>query len=116
MLEDPFLEFLVGENRSFRKENVELDLNDRYWDERFTFREEMVPVFLAKFKYKVLQAGKYLNVIRECGRLDVKNPYEDTTGVMGFTQKALMTDSCATNPPTGSAEDAEMTEEIGAAE
>jgi hypothetical protein len=31
----------------------------------------MVPVFLAKYQQKILQAGKYLNVIRECGRLDI---------------------------------------------
>jgi len=33
----------------------------------------------------VLHAGKYLNVIRECGRLDIKNPYEDLTSNDGFT-------------------------------
>jgi hypothetical protein len=29
---------------------------------------------------KVLLAGKYLFVIRECGRLDIKNPMEETAG------------------------------------
>jgi hypothetical protein len=36
----------------------------------------MIPVFLQKYAEKVLFAGKYLNVIRECGK-DVKNPCED---------------------------------------
>lgn len=76
-LEDPFGEFFVKENRSFKKENVEKDLNDKYWDERFTFRADMIPTFLDKHKSRVLQAGKYLNVIRECGRVDVKNPLEE---------------------------------------
>ena len=89
VLEDPFQEFIVKENRNCRKENIEVDLNDKYWEERFTFREQMVPVFLSKCKNKVLQAGKYLNVIRECGRLDVKNPFEEQTGEMGFSQQTL---------------------------
>ena len=45
----------------------------------------MVPIFLAKHKQKVLHAGKYLNVIRESGRLDIKNPYEDLTSNDGFS-------------------------------
>jgi gamma-tubulin complex component 2 len=75
----------VKENRFFKKENVEKDLNDKYWDERFTFRGDMVPIFLEKQKSRVLQAGKYLNVIRECGRVDVKNPLEDKIDQMGFS-------------------------------
>ena len=74
VLEDPFEEFFVKE----------ADLNDDYWQERFTYREEMVPIFLLKHKYKVLHAGKYHNVIRECGRLDIKNPYEEMTSDDGF--------------------------------
>jgi len=27
-----------------------------------------------------MHAGKYLFVIRECGRLDIKNPNDETTG------------------------------------
>lgn len=85
VLEDPFNEFFVKENRFYKKENVEKDLNDKYWDERFTFRADMVPIFLEKQKNRVLQAGKYLNVIRECGRVDVKNPLEDKIDQMGFS-------------------------------
>jgi len=66
----------VRENRLQKKENIELDMNDRYWDERFTLKDEMVPFFLEKQRLKVLHAGKYLFVIKECGRLDVKNPME----------------------------------------
>jgi gamma-tubulin complex component 2 len=80
VLEDPFTEFFISENRQFRKENIELDLNDRYWEERFTFKDEMIPIFLEKQKHKVLHAGKYLFVIRECGRLDIKNPMEESAG------------------------------------
>lgn len=71
ILEDNFEEFIVKENLEFKKEQVSEDLNNLYWLERFTFREEMIPNFLVKYKDKVLHTGKYLNVIRECGR-DIK--------------------------------------------
>jgi len=46
------------------KEQLEKAFDDKYWDEKFTFREEMVPIFLSKYKEKILHAGKYLNVMR----------------------------------------------------
>jgi hypothetical protein len=36
----------VKENLEFKKEQVSEDLNNLYWLERFTFREEMIPNFL----------------------------------------------------------------------
>lgn len=71
ILDDHFEEFIVKENLEFKKEQVSQDLNNLYWLERFTFREDMIPNFLLKYKEKVLHTGKYLNVIRECGR-DIK--------------------------------------------
>jgi gamma-tubulin complex component 2 len=76
ILEDPFNEFIVKENKQCSKENIERDFNDQYWNERFTYREEMIPIFLAKYKEKVLHSGKYLNVIRECGK-DVRYPWPE---------------------------------------
>ena len=90
VLEDPFQEFIVKENKACKKENIEADLNDKYWQDRFTYRDEMVPIFLAKYKQKVLHAGKYLNVIREYGRLDIRNPYEDATSIEGFNFSQLV--------------------------
>lgn len=40
----------------------------------------MLPVFLAKYKEKVLHSGKYLNVIRECGSREIKCPFAPTDG------------------------------------
>jgi gamma-tubulin complex component 2 len=74
-LEDHFEEFIVKENFEFKKEQVSQDLNNLYWLERFTFREEMIPNFLLKYKEKILHTGKYLNVIRECGK-DIKYTQE----------------------------------------
>lgn len=59
-------------------------MNDRYWEERFTLVDSMVPIFMDKQKQKVLHAGKYLFVIKECGRLDIKNPMESQIGQMTF--------------------------------
>jgi gamma-tubulin complex component 2 len=67
----------VRENKSYRKENIEKDFNDKYWQERFTYREEMLPIFLAKYKEKILHAGKYLNVIRECGDEELRYPWPE---------------------------------------
>ncbi len=92
MLEDPFNEFIVRENKSLNKESLEKDFNDQQWLERFTCREEMVPIFLSKHKDKVLHSGKYLNVIREYGLIDFKYPWpeHETMLVAGsrFTHKA----------------------------
>lgn len=48
ILDDHYEEFIVKENTDFKKEQVSQDLNDLYWLERFTFREEMTPYFLLK--------------------------------------------------------------------
>jgi gamma-tubulin complex component 2 len=55
----------------------------------------MVPIFLSKYKEKILFAGKYLNVIRECGRHDIQNPYEQELGAKGpagfsFNRKVIV--------------------------
>lgn len=65
ILDDPFNEFLVKEDPTMNKDNIEKDFNDSYWQKRFTFRDEMIPVFLQKLAIKILHTGKYLNVIRE---------------------------------------------------
>lgn len=75
-MEDPFNEFIVKENKNYSKENIEKDFNDQYWQERFTYKDEMIPIFLAKHKEKILHSGKYLHVIRECGK-DIKYPYPE---------------------------------------
>jgi len=36
----------------------------------------MTPVFLAKYKERILHSGKYLNVIRECGK-DIRYPLDE---------------------------------------
>ena len=48
VLDDPFNEFLVEEDVTMNKDNIEKDFNDSYWQKRFTFRDEMIPIFLQK--------------------------------------------------------------------
>jgi gamma-tubulin complex component 2 len=63
-------EFLIKEQKSIRREGLEQDYTDEYWEKRYTIRPELVPPQLEAVKDKVLLAGKYLNVVRECGGID----------------------------------------------
>ncbi|KAL9057351.1 MAG: hypothetical protein Q9162_002425 [Coniocarpon cinnabarinum] len=70
-IRDPHAEFLIKEQKSIRREGLEQDYTDEYWEKRYTIREDAVPPQLDLVKEKVLLAGKYLNVVRECGGVDV---------------------------------------------
>ncbi|KAK8200640.1 gamma tubulin complex Spc97/GCP2 subunit Alp4 [Zalaria obscura] len=72
---DPHSEFLIKEQKSIRREGLEQDYTDEYWEKRYTIRNDVVPPQLESVKDKVLLAGKYLNVVRECG--GVKNIAKD---------------------------------------
>lgn len=39
-----------------------------YWDKKYTIRRERIPKFLESISDIILRAGKYLNVIRQCGK------------------------------------------------
>ncbi len=47
------------------------DLQDVYWDQRYTLRS--IPPFLEPLKVRILHAGKYLNLLLECG-IKVQSP------------------------------------------
>jgi gamma-tubulin complex component 2 len=70
-INDPHGEFLIKEQRSIRKEKLDEDYTDEYWEKRYTIREGEIPPQLEGLRDKVLLAGKYLNVVRECGGIDV---------------------------------------------
>jgi len=76
-IKDPHSEFLVREQKSIRRERLEEDYTDEYWERRYTIREHDVPPQLESLKDKVLLAGKYLNVVRECGGVDVSKAVAD---------------------------------------
>ncbi|TFK47368.1 hypothetical protein OE88DRAFT_1666101 [Heliocybe sulcata] len=91
---DPYGELCVKESKSINRGTLEVDYVDEYWDKRYTLRDgstlsgpskrqagvpsvrsnsgrlpggACIPPLLERWKHKVLLAGKYLNVIRECG-------------------------------------------------
>ena len=68
-----YWQFLVEENEAIQKEKLQEDYNDSYWEQHYTICRERIPVFLEQVAQKILNTGKYLNVIRLCGR-DVKCP------------------------------------------
>lgn len=72
IIKDPYSEFMVEEHE-LQKEKIQKDYNDKYWDQRYTIVQHRIPSFLQKMADKILSTGKYLNVVRECGR-DVTCP------------------------------------------
>lgn len=79
-INDPHGEFLIREQKSLRREKLEQDYTDEYWEKRYTTRDERdeeIPPQLKAVKEKVLLAGKYLNVVRECGGVDVSKDVKD---------------------------------------
>ncbi|KAI4462823.1 gamma tubulin complex protein [Holotrichia oblita] len=45
-----------------------VDYSADYWDKKYIIRRERIPKFLEPVADIILRAGKYLNVIRQCGR------------------------------------------------
>ncbi|KIK68968.1 hypothetical protein GYMLUDRAFT_153001 [Collybiopsis luxurians FD-317 M1] len=93
-LVDPYEEFMVKESKFINRGILEMDYTDEYWERRYTLRDgstlsgnkahkagipsprspggrlpggACIPPLLENWKHKILLAGKYLNVIRECG-------------------------------------------------
>ncbi|RDB26745.1 Spindle pole body component alp4 [Hypsizygus marmoreus] len=92
---DPYEELLLKESKFINRGILEMDYTDDYWEMRYTLRDgstlsgtskrhqsgvppprpvggrlpggACVPPLLEGWKHKILLAGKYLNVIRECG-------------------------------------------------
>lgn len=77
MIRDPHSEFLIKEAKSIRRERLEEDYTDEYWEKRYTVRQDDVPPQLEAVRDKVLLAGKYLNVVRECGGVDASKEIVD---------------------------------------
>lgn len=68
VVNDNHSEFMISENRQLSKERLADDYNAHYWDKRCTICDHQVPWFLKPYTAKIFTTGKYLNVIRECGR------------------------------------------------
>ncbi|PQE20135.1 spindle pole body component alp4 protein [Rutstroemia sp. NJR-2017a BBW] len=77
IIKDPHGEFLVREQKNINRETLPQDYTDEYWDRRYTLRENAIPPQLEPFRNKILLAGKYLNVVRECGGIDTSEAIEN---------------------------------------
>lgn len=76
---DPYDEFLIREQKSIKRDKLQQDYTDEYWDKRYTVRKGDLPLQLSdpEVYERILLTGKYLNVVRECGGIDASK--EDTT-------------------------------------
>ncbi|XP_015834942.1 gamma-tubulin complex component 2 isoform X1 [Tribolium castaneum] len=72
IISDPISEFLVKDNEVIQKEDMPVDYSADYWDKKYSIEREKIPKFLEPVSDIILKAGKYLNVIRQCGK-PVKN-------------------------------------------
>ncbi|XP_041449373.1 gamma-tubulin complex component 2 homolog isoform X2 [Drosophila obscura] len=61
-------EFLVEDNEVVHQGELPEHYSDDYWEKRYTVRRDRIPSFLDKYSDKILRTGKYLNVIRQCGK------------------------------------------------
>ncbi|KAF2860529.1 hypothetical protein K470DRAFT_216975 [Piedraia hortae CBS 480.64] len=82
---DPHAEFLIKEQKSIKREGLQQDYTDEYWEKRYTLRKEAVPPQLEAVKERVLLAGKYLNVVRECGGIAATNTDGEASNTNNFT-------------------------------
>jgi gamma-tubulin complex component 2 len=62
---DPQHEFLVEDTKLERESQI---CTDDYWEKRYIICVDKVPRFLDTLADIILRTGKYLNVIRECGK------------------------------------------------
>ncbi|KAK9475978.1 Spc98 family-domain-containing protein [Lipomyces japonicus] len=79
IISDPFNEFLIREQKSIHRQRLDEDYTDEYWEKRYTIRKEDLPPQIADSRVcdKILLAGKFLNVVRECGGVDVSIEMKD---------------------------------------
>ncbi|EHK97364.1 putative Spindle pole body component alp4 [Glarea lozoyensis 74030] len=82
-IKDPHSEFLIREQKSINRAGLDQDYTDDYWERRYTIRDKDVPPHLEALKDKVMLAGKYLNVVRECGGVDVSKAVTDVPRSFG---------------------------------
>ncbi|XP_021319294.1 gamma-tubulin complex component 2 [Sorghum bicolor] len=82
LIDDPYGEFFIAENKSLQKESLTQDYDAKYWQQRYSLKEG-IPSFLTNVAAMILTTGKYLNVMRECGH-NVQVSLSDNTKLMSF--------------------------------
>ncbi|XP_073098474.1 gamma-tubulin complex component 2 isoform X1 [Elaeis guineensis] len=82
VIDDPYGEFFIAENKSLLKESLTQDYNAKYWQQRYSLKEG-IPSFLTSVAGTILTTGKYLNVMRECGH-NVQVPLSENSKLTSF--------------------------------
>ncbi|KAK4785853.1 hypothetical protein SAY86_002542 [Trapa natans] len=82
VIDDPYGEFFIKENKSLLKESLTQDNDAKFWRERYSLKDG-IPSFLANIAGTILTTGKYLNVMRECGHT-VQVPMSENSTFMSF--------------------------------
>ncbi|OWM86160.1 hypothetical protein CDL15_Pgr010984 [Punica granatum] len=82
VIDDPYGEFFIKENKSLLKESLTQDSDAKFWSERYSLKDG-IPSFLANIAGTILTTGKYLNVMRECGHT-VQVPVSENSKFMSF--------------------------------
>ncbi|GAB0088030.1 Gamma-tubulin complex component [Sergentomyia squamirostris] len=67
VVSDPHSEFLIEDTEVVPK-GYQDDYTMNYWEVRYIVRRERIPRFLENLSDIILRTGKYLNVIRQCGK------------------------------------------------
>ncbi|CAG2115806.1 unnamed protein product, partial [Medioppia subpectinata] len=65
IIDDPYKEFLVEDRAN---ESDEIVLDDLFWENRYEVVRSRIPVFFERHSDMIMKTGKYLSVIRNCGR------------------------------------------------
>lgn len=72
-VEDPYFEFMVEDHQVVSLDKLSATAySDDYWEKRYTLRRDRVPSFLLPLTDQILRTGKYLNVIKQCGKIHFK--------------------------------------------
>ena len=81
VLDDPYLELPVSEDRDASKDDVATDFNAMYWDTRFApAPERAAGVVLRRQLNKTVVAGKYLHVLRDVDAKALETLFDDWGG------------------------------------
>ncbi|PPR84964.1 hypothetical protein GOBAR_AA35749 [Gossypium barbadense] len=65
VVDDPYGEFFIAENKSLQKESLTQDYDAKYWRKCYSLKD--ILSFLANIAGTILTIGKLLNVMQECG-------------------------------------------------
>jgi len=82
VIDDPYGELFIAENKSLPKESLSQDYDAKYWQQRYSLKDD-IPSVLENAAGMILTTGKYLNVMRECGH-SVQVPVSENSKLISF--------------------------------